>query len=113
MGLVSPADADFLLSEAEKSWSRAESLEPGSSAYARARWTARRGDRDDVATLLRHSAEQEDDLSWPTFAEAALEPAFAEMIGRAWFKAAWFGYDLRLDSAGASADPSTDRNLSD
>ncbi|MDR1546905.1 MAG: hypothetical protein LBU12_09425 [Deltaproteobacteria bacterium] len=91
--LAAPAGRDRLVLEARRLWDEADALAPGASTYARARWAAWTGGRSAVAPLLRHAADQQDQLLWPTFREAAFEPAFRAHHGQSWFKSAWFGYD--------------------
>jgi tetratricopeptide (TPR) repeat protein len=93
MTRVALADVDFLLSEAEKYWTGAEAINPGASRYALARWAAWHEDVEITKPLLRHTAKQQDLMLWPTFEEAQYEPAFANFVGQAWFKNAWFGYN--------------------
>jgi hypothetical protein len=93
MSLLAKPDREFLLTQAENLWRLAEEESPGSAAYARARWAAWGADRETLAPLLRHAAEEQEHLLWPPLAEAALEPAFRDLVGQSWFRAAWFGYD--------------------
>jgi hypothetical protein len=92
MSLVAVEDAEFLLSEAQKLWTGAEAASPGASRYALARWTAWSGDVELIRPLLRHTAEQQDRLLWPSYAEAVYEPSLARFHDQSWFIAAWFGY---------------------
>jgi hypothetical protein len=93
MSLLAKPDREFLLTQAENLWRLAEEESPGSAAYARARWAAWDADRETLAPLLRHAADEQERLLWPPLAEAALEPAFRDLVGQSWFRAAWFGYD--------------------
>jgi hypothetical protein len=80
------------LAAAVSLWDRAEYSQPGSSAWARARWAAWTHDEPALKALISHQATEEDNFYWPPFAEAAIEPAFREYRDLPWFKRAWFGY---------------------
>ncbi|MDR2350162.1 MAG: hypothetical protein LBF41_06005, partial [Deltaproteobacteria bacterium] len=92
LSLAIPGEKEFLLAEAEKHFLEAETLSPGSSNYARARWAARENDLDSLADLLAHAALEEDLYLWPTFRVATREPAFRKFKDDPRFKKAWFGY---------------------
>lgn len=80
------------LASATALWAVAEEGLPGSSSWARARWAAWGGDKESLTRLLAHGAAEGDGSLWPSFQEAALEPAFREYRDLPWFKKAWFGY---------------------
>ncbi|MDR1487478.1 MAG: hypothetical protein LBT62_05745, partial [Deltaproteobacteria bacterium] len=99
MSLIAPNDAAYLVGEAHKLWDLAEADSPGSSRYARARLAAWGGDEEEIAPLLSHTAQDQDFLLWPSFSEAAFEPAFKKIYQESWFKTAWFGYGNRASGA--------------
>jgi hypothetical protein len=90
--LSDPSKGKDTLSLARKLWDEADSLKARSSGYARARWAAWSGSREDLEKLLAHDARDEDTLLWPGFSEALQEPAFRSYTGDHRFKALWFGY---------------------
>ena len=93
MSMVAQSDVDFLMGEAERFWTGAETASPGASRYSLARWAAWSRNVELIVPLLRHSAEQQDHFLWPTFQEAAYEPSFTPYHHQSWFKNAWFGYN--------------------
>ncbi|MDR3203891.1 MAG: hypothetical protein LBV23_03995 [Deltaproteobacteria bacterium] len=92
ISLVSPKDAAYLLSEAERFWREAEKESPRSSRYARACWAGWSVNSKELIPLLSHTALDQDLLIWPTLEQAGFEPSFKKLIKESWFKAAWFGY---------------------
>ncbi|MDR2405576.1 MAG: hypothetical protein LBE27_04315 [Deltaproteobacteria bacterium] len=83
------------LQEARTMWDKAESEGSGSSLWARARWAAWSRDEEALKGYLSQSSaqvSQGDAFYWPSFSEAALEPAFRDFRDQPWFKKAWFGY---------------------
>jgi hypothetical protein len=88
-------------------WDEADAAEAGSSAYARARWAARSGDREELGRHLAHSARDEDLMLWPKFREALLEPAFRPYAGEGWFKSLWFGYGRHGAASAPARAPGT------
>ena len=93
-GWITEIDQPMLLnSEAEKLWDEAESLAPGSSAYARARQACGRGNFPACHPLLRHSPQEEARGFFPRFHQGRLDPAFMNVEEANWFKRAWFDYE--------------------
>ncbi|MDR0356497.1 MAG: hypothetical protein LBJ64_12310, partial [Deltaproteobacteria bacterium] len=92
ISLLSPKDAEFLLSRSESLWRLAEEESPGSSRYSKARWAAWNSDKETLIPFLAHTAAEQENLLWPSFREALFEPAFKNLRESHWFKAAWFGY---------------------
>jgi hypothetical protein len=92
LNLLNRAPDPGLLKEAQTLWQKAEKSAPGSSHYARARWAAWRGDREELKKALAHPPAWEDNLTWPSFQRALNDPAFRPYRAEPWLKAAWFGY---------------------
>ena len=79
--------------EAETLWREAEELVPGGSRYARARWAAGRGDREEMLKYLRHTYGEAALGLFPPLKEAATEPAFGPYKNEDWFIKTWYGVD--------------------
>ncbi|MDR1084850.1 MAG: hypothetical protein LBP22_08330 [Deltaproteobacteria bacterium] len=92
LNLLNPTPDPILLNEAESLWAEAEKITPGSSHYARARWSAWRGDEENLKKSLSHPVSWEDNLTWPDYRQGVKDPAFRAYINQSWFKKAWFGY---------------------
>lgn len=74
-------------------WEEAEKIRPGSSRYARARWAAWRGEREEMLNNLRHGQQETQGLLYPPFKAAVQDPAFADYKDFPYFKRAWYGLD--------------------
>lgn len=76
--------------ETETLWAEAEKDSPGSTRYARARWAAWRGDKEEAAAHLKY-VNDSGRRFFPYYSEAVQDPAFADFKGEAWFKRIWYG----------------------
>lgn len=82
-----------LIEEARKLWLDAENIRPGSSRYAQSRWAAWEGDWDACRQHMRHNLFQARQRLFPSFEEARLDPAYAEVKDEPWFSRVWLGLE--------------------
>ena len=81
------------LKEAGDFWEQSEKIRPGSSRYARARWSAHLGDLEGVKKNLAHNLTDHRALLFPALAEAREDPALAAYINEPWFEKCWYGFE--------------------
>lgn len=81
------------LQDAEELWQQAGKLRPGSDRYARARWAARRNDRENLLKNLRHTRGEMVRELFPAFEDAVDDPAFTAVKDEGWFRQNWYGLD--------------------
>lgn len=95
--LAAAAGKTKTMREAEELWKEAETLVPGSSRYAKARWAARQADLKSLKEYLPHTYTETSHFIFPSWQEAKDDPAFSNYINETWFRKAWYGFDAKAN----------------